>query len=202
MSLLKSHAGESLDAQSQRYLATIGQASARMGQLIDDLLAFSRMSRSTLTKQPIDLDVLVREAQAEVVGQNPARDIAWKIQPLPKIDADRPMLRLAVVNLLSNAVKYSSSRPQACIEIGTIGDDRFETIVFVADNGVGFDMQYLHKLFGVFQRLHRIEEFEGTGIGLANVRRIIQRHGGRVWAEGEVDKGATFYFALPRETAS
>ena len=195
-------AGPSLDAQSQRYLTTIGQASARMGQLIDDLLAFSRMSRSTLTNHSIDLGVLVREAQAEVVGQTPGRDIAWTIHPLPEIAADRPMLRLAVVNLLSNAVKYSGTRPQACIEIGTMGDDRFETVVFVADNGVGFDMQYLHKLFGVFQRLHRVEEFNGTGIGLANVRRIIQRHGGRVWAEGEVDKGATFYFAVPREKAS
>ena len=199
VSLLNAHAGPSLDAQSQRYLATIAQASARMGQLIDDLLAFSRMSRSTLTKQSIDLGVLVREAQAEVMGHTPGRDIEWKIHPLPEIAADRPMLRLAVVNLLSNAVKYSSTRSHACIEIGAIGDDRLETVMFVADNGVGFDMQYLHKLFGVFQRLHRVEEFDGTGIGLANVRRIIQRHGGRVWAEGEVDKGATFYFALPRE---
>ncbi len=202
VSLLKSHAGASLDAQAQRYLATIGQASARMGQLIDDLLAFSRMSRSTLTRHPVDLGALVREAQAEVMAQVAEREIAWTIQPLPEIAADRSMLRLALVNLLSNAVKYTSARAQACIEVGTIGDARFETVVFVADNGVGFDMQYLHKLFGVFQRLHRVDEFEGTGIGLANVRRIIQRHGGRVWAEGEVDKGATFYFALPRETVS
>ena len=202
VSLLKSHAGPTLDAQSERYLATIGQASARMGQLIDDLLAFSRMSRTTLTKNTVDLDALVRDAQSEVMAHAAGREISWKIDALPSVEADRSMLRLAIVNLLSNAVKYTRQRPEACIEVGTVGRGDWEIVVFVTDNGVGFDMQYLHKLFGVFQRLHRVEEFDGTGIGLANVRRIVQRHGGRVWAEGEVDRGATFYFALPKERAS
>ena len=200
VALLSSHAGATLDAQSQRYLATIGQASARMGELIDDLLAFSRMSRSALTRHTLDLGALVSEAQAEVMREAAGRDIAWTVQPLPEVSADRAMLRLAVVNLLSNAVKYTKTRPHACIEVGVAGGSGGgEIVVFVKDNGVGFDMQYVHKLFGVFQRLHRVEEFEGTGIGLANVRRIIQRHGGRVWAESELDKGATFYVALPGE---
>ncbi len=201
VALLRSHAGSSLDAQSQRYLATIGDASSRMGQLIDDLLAFSRVSRTTLAKSQVDLDALVREAQAEVMAEVSGRDIAWTIRPLPSVQADPALLRLVVVNLLSNAVKYTKTRAHACIEVSATHDGR-ETVLSVADNGVGFDMQYAHKLFGVFQRLHRLEEFEGTGIGLANVRRIVQRHGGRVWAESQIDRGATFYVALPTERLS
>ena len=199
VSLLDEHAGSVLDAQAHRYLATIATASARMGQLIDDLLTFSRMSRAALTKHATSLDALVREAQGEVTSQVNGRDIAWTIHALPEVDADRSMLRMVLVNLLSNAVKYTATRPQARIEVGVAGGDEPETIIFVRDNGVGFDMQYAHKLFGVFQRLHRAEDFEGTGIGLANVRRIVQRHGGRTWAEGAVDQGATFYITLPRD---
>ena len=196
VSLLRSHAGPTLDEQSLRYLTTIGEASARMGRLIDDLLAFSRVSRTALVKTTVDLNALVGEVECEIAAEAGGRDIGWIIHPLPDVQADRALLRLAIVNLLSNAVKYTKTRTRARIEIGA-ANNAGETIVSVADNGVGFDVQYAHKLFGVFQRLHRIEEFEGTGIGLANVRRIVQRHGGKVWAHGEVDRGATFYFSLP-----
>jgi len=199
VSLLDRHAGPALDAQGRRYLKTIATASTRMGQLIDDLLAFSRMSRAALVKKRVSLDSLVRDVQAEVTAQAAGRDITWMIQPLPDVDGDVSMLRLALVNLLSNAVKYTSTRPHARIEVGAAVGEGEETVVFVRDNGVGFDMQYAHKLFGVFQRLHGVEEFEGTGIGLASVRRIIQRHGGRTWAESVLDEGATFYLSLPRE---
>jgi signal transduction histidine kinase len=199
VSLLEDHAGAVLDAQGRRYLATIATASARMGQLIDDLLAFSRMSRTALTKNCTSLDAVVQEARCEVMAPVTGRDIAWTIHPLPEVDADPAMLRMVFVNLLSNAAKYTSTRPRAQIEVGVAGCNDHETVVFVRDNGVGFDMEYGHKLFGVFQRLHRAEDFEGTGIGLANVRRIIQRHGGRTWAEGAVEQGATFYVSLPND---
>jgi signal transduction histidine kinase len=199
VSLLDRHAGRSLDGQGRRYLETIASASTRMGQLIDDLLTFSRMSRAMLVKKRVNLETLVRDVQNEIAAQASGRDITWTIHPLPDVECDASMLRIVLVNLLSNAVKYSSTRPQARIEIGVSSQDRDETVLFVRDNGVGFDMQYAHKLFGVFQRLHRLEDFEGTGIGLASVRRIIQRHGGRTWAESVLDRGATFYVSLPRE---
>jgi light-regulated signal transduction histidine kinase (bacteriophytochrome) len=124
--------------------------------------------------------------------------IAWHLHDLPEVQGDRALLRLVLVNLMSNAVKYSSKRADAEIEIGTVPGGADEIVLFVRDNGVGFDAHYAHKLFGVFQRLHTVEEFEGTGIGLANVRRIVDRHGGRVWAEGAVDQGAAFYVSLPK----
>jgi signal transduction histidine kinase len=200
--LLVEHAQGQLDQQGHRYLHTIAEAAKKMGQLIDDLLAFSRMGRSPLVKRPLSLNNLVREAREEVTAQRGKGghgddDIKWKLHDLPDVDADPAMLRQVMVNLLSNALKYSSSRPAPSVEVGMNGGSPGETVVFVRDNGVGFDMQFAHKLFGVFQRLHSSDEFEGTGIGLANVKRIIHRHGGRVWSESKIDCGATFYFSLP-----
>jgi signal transduction histidine kinase len=197
--LLEAHASATLDDKGRRYLSTITAAANRMGRLIDDLLTFSRMGRTPLAKRRVPLEDLVQDVRREVTAGLDDRQIEWNIRPLPAVDADPTMLRHAMINLLSNAVKYSAPRTPARIEIGTNGHhgNGDETVFFVRDNGVGFDMQYAPKLFGVFQRLHGTEEFEGTGIGLANVRRIIQRHGGRVWAEAEVDRGATFYVSLP-----
>ena len=194
--LLEQQAGASLDAQGQRYLKTITDAAARMATLIDDLLAFSRMGRATVSKHRVDLGQLVHEARTEVSEDLNGRHVEWDVKDLPSVSADPALLKPVMVNLLSNAVKYTSTRDEARIEVGTESRPG-EVVVYVRDNGVGFDMAYAHKLFGVFQRLHRADEFSGTGIGLANVRRIVQRHGGRTWAEGAVDRGATFYFSLP-----
>jgi light-regulated signal transduction histidine kinase (bacteriophytochrome) len=174
-----------------------------MGNLIDDLLAFSRIGRAETQKRLVSLEQLVDEVVTEIGEETRGRDIAWKIDALPVCHGDRSMLKLVVVNLVSNAIKFTGMRTQAQIEIGCVDRDDGEVEVFVRDNGAGFDMQYVDKLFGVFQRLHLREEFEGTGIGLAIVHRIIHRHGGKVRAEGAVDQGATFYFSLPRahETA-
>jgi signal transduction histidine kinase len=197
--LLHDHAKATLDEQSHGHLRKITQAAKRMGQLIDDLLAFSRIGRGNLTSRTVRLQDLVREAWIEVSSEQSVADrhIDWHVAELPDVTGDPAMLRLVMVNLLSNAVKYTGPRPNARVEVGATRDPRGETVVFVRDNGVGFDMQYAHKLFGVFQRLHSSDDFEGTGIGLANVRRIVHRHGGRVWAEAETDRGATFYFSLP-----
>jgi signal transduction histidine kinase len=196
--LLEEHAGPALDDQGRKYLKTITAASSRMARLVDDLLAFSRIGRAPITRERVDLNRVAAEARDEVCAQLAAtRNIVWRVDPLPKVDGDASMLHLVMVNLLSNAVKYSSTRAQAEIEIGTTNGEPGEVVVFVRDNGVGFDMQYADKLFGVFQRLHRANEFEGTGIGLAHIKRIVTRHGGRVWASSEVDRGATFSFSLP-----
>ena len=197
-SLLEERARPLLDAQNRRYLKTIAEAASRMGRLIDDLLAFSRTGRTDLSKRRVSLVDLVHDAQAEVAAQAANREIVWKVDALPEVNADPALLRLAMINLLSNAVKYTGTRPSARIEVGTQAAADGEVVVFVRDNGVGFDMAYANKLFGVFQRLHG-DEFSGTGIGLANVQRIVHRHGGRTWAEGAPDNGATFYFSLPRK---
>ncbi len=195
--LLRQHAASKLDDKGRRYLDTIATSAKRMGDLIDDLLVFSRMGRSEMGRARVSLSATVKDVLRELDGQVEGRKIDWRIAPLPEVEADPAMLRLVFANLIANAVKYTRTRPEARIEIGT-RNGQGETVVFVRDNGVGFDMQYAHKLFGVFQRLHRTEDFEGTGIGLANVRRIIHRHGGRTWAEGEIDRGAAFYFSLPK----
>jgi PAS domain S-box-containing protein len=196
--LQKRLASSALDDKSNRYMVMMLESAKRMGNLIDDLLAFSRIGRAETQKKLVSLDQLVREAITEIRQDTEGRRITWKIGTLPNVYGDRSMLRLALVNLLSNAVKFTRTRPEAEIEIGSTGEDRGEVVVFVKDNGVGFDMRYVNKLFGVFQRLHQSDAFEGTGIGLATVQRILHRHGGRVWAEGLVDQGATFYFSAPK----
>lgn len=197
LTLLKEHAAPTLDEESQLHIATIAKATQRMSALIDDLLAFSRMGRQEMKRTAVDLGAIVVDVIGEMAPEVEGRDIDWHIADLPVVTGDRAMLHVVLDNLISNALKYSGKRARARIEIGTLAGDGTETIVFVRDNGAGFDMQYRDKLFGVFQRLHRTDEFQGTGIGLANVFRIISRHGGRTWAEGKLDEGATFYFSLP-----
>ena len=195
--LLQKHVYSSLDEKGRRYIKTILESSKRMGNLIDDLLAFSRIGRAEARKTLVSFDQVVKDAVAEIEQDMGERNIVWKINPLPVCYGDRSMLRLVIANLLSNAVKFTRMRDRAEIEIGCVNAGN-DVEVFVRDNGAGFDMQYVDKLFGVFQRLHLPEQFEGTGIGLATVRRIIHRHGGEVRAEGGVDQGATFYFSLPK----
>lgn len=191
-----------LAEQPRHYLKTITAVSEEMGELIDDLLAFSRMGRVELTEARVALDDLVLEVQRGLELAVQGRNLQWQIASLPPVLGDRAMLRQVLANLLGNAVKYTRGRAPAKIEIGLAGEEAGRTIFFVRDNGAGFDMKYAHKLFGVFQRLHRADEFEGTGIGLATVRRVIARHGGRTWAEGKPGAGATFYFTLPRADVS
>jgi light-regulated signal transduction histidine kinase (bacteriophytochrome) len=194
--LLRKQEGEGMSERGRRYLASIIESAYTAGTLVDNLLSFSQMGRAALKPRPIDMNVLVAEVQRSFALEVKDRSIDWRIGELPTVRADPMMLRLVVENLLSNALKYSRSRETSVIEVGCRRDES-DLVFHVRDNGVGFDMAYVGKLFGVFQRLHRMEEFEGTGIGLANVRRIIERHGGRTWAEATVDRGATFYFALP-----
>jgi light-regulated signal transduction histidine kinase (bacteriophytochrome) len=196
--LLRRQASSVLDEKSRRFLDTISESSKRMGVLIDDLLAFSRIGRAETNKTAVRIDQLVEEVIAELKDDVSGRDIAWKIGKLPACHGDRALLKVALTNLISNAVKFTRDRAPARIEIGSVDGKREVVELFVRDNGAGFDMQYQNKLFGVFQRLHLAEEFEGTGIGLATVQRIVQRHGGTVRAEGAVDRGATFYVTLPK----
>ncbi|MEP6924624.1 MAG: CHASE domain-containing protein [Pyrinomonadaceae bacterium] len=196
--LLQKRTINDADETKVRYIRTITDAARQAGQLVDDLLAFSRMGRAELMQTEIDHDALVRQAKSDLRTEEQGRKIIWKIADLPNVQGDPAMLRLVWQNLLSNAVKYSRGRDEAKIEIGS-EETADEYIFFVRDNGVGFDMRYVNKLFGVFQRLHSQEAFEGTGIGLANVRRIVTRHNGRVWAESELDQGSTFYFSLPKK---
>jgi signal transduction histidine kinase len=199
--LLQKRAGDALDAEAGRYLRTIVESAARMGRLVDDLLAFSRMGRMEMLHNQVNLDDLVRDVVQEVSQDAADRRIRWTTHPLPTVAGDPAMLRLVFANLVANAVKYTRPRELAEIEIGAQPSANGERVVYVRDNGVGFDMTYVDKLFGVFQRLHGADQFEGTGIGLANVRRIVQRHGGRSWAEGAIDRGATFFVSLPEGEA-
>ncbi|MES2307676.1 MAG: response regulator [Verrucomicrobiota bacterium] len=198
--LLQEELGLPLSPNILHYMTTIAESANRMGELIDDLLAFSHLGQSAMRKTEVNLDQLVHETIGDFEDATMKRSISWKIHPLPSVQADRALLRLAIVNLISNAVKFTGTRAETIIEIGYIpSEENRETVIFIRDNGVGFDSRYAEKLFGVFQRLHTLKEFEGTGIGLANVQRIIHRHGGRVWGEGIVDRGATFYFSIPQE---
>jgi PAS domain S-box-containing protein len=196
--LLQKHAATTFDEKGRRYMATILDAAKKMGTLIDDLLAFSRIGRAEAREANVSLEYLVNDVLSEMPAPD-GRKIDWKIRKLPVVYGDGSMLRLALVNLISNAVKFTRTRSRPEIEIGCVEKKNSQAVVFVKDNGVGFDMKYAHKLFGVFQRLHSTEAFEGTGIGLATVQRIIHRHRGRVWAESVVDRGATFYFSVPTQ---
>ena len=186
-----------LDDEGRRLLGIICGEAKRMGQLIDDLLAFSRMGRQQVQPAQIDMTALAQTVFDEHAAQASGRELNLKVQPLPPAQGDRALLRQVFANLCSNAIKYTRPRPVAEIEIGGRTEGA-ENLYYVKDNGVGFDMKYAGKLFGVFQRLHTDDEFEGTGVGLALVQRVIHRHGGRVWAEAELNAGSTFYFTLPR----
>ena len=192
--------GARLPEEGRRYLETIRSSAQRMGELIDDLLAFARLSRQELNRRQVDTGQLVRGVLADLGSPWPGRLVQLRVGALPSCVADPALLKQVWVNLLSNALKYTRRREQAEIEIGCAragGPDVF----FVRDNGAGFDPRYAGKLFGVFQRMHRLEDYEGTGVGLAIVQRIVHRHGGRVWAEAQVDRGATFYFTLEADAA-
>jgi PAS domain S-box-containing protein len=197
LQLLQKDAGPLLSEKSIAHLATISKATKRMDALIEDLLGFSKCGRESLQTKDVDLGELVKDAVSDFKADTAQRGIVWHIQPLPPVCADRALLRMALVNLISNAVKFTRKCAEAKIEIGHAAGTAGETVIFVRDNGAGFNQKLVQKLFGAFQRLHSQDDFEGTGIGLANVQRIIRRHGGRTWAESTPGAGATFYFSLP-----
>lgn len=193
---------ESLPTEARHYLQRIQDGIRRMGQLVDDLLSLTRIGRHELRAQVTGIESIVKDVIAELAPDLEKREVEWKVGELPYVEADPALLRVVFQNLLANAVKYTRPRQKAVIEVGKTEIDG-QQFMFVRDNGVGFDMKYADKLFGVFQRLHRSEDFEGTGVGLAIVQRVVQKHGGRIWAEAELDKGATFYFdvkAAPAKT--
>jgi len=192
--LLAEDYGTVLPPEALRYLQTIRAGSRHMSQLVDDLLNLARVGRQELNRRPTPLGRIVDEVIGELKGECKGRDIQWQIQPLPTLDCDPGLIKQVFSNLLVNAIKYTRPRPLAVIEVGSLDSG---SAIFVRDNGVGFNMKYADKLFGVFQRLHRANEFEGTGVGLATVERIVRKHGGCVWAEAAPDKGAVFYFAIP-----
>jgi signal transduction histidine kinase len=193
--ILEDDYGPALDATARHYLKSVSDAAKNMGQLVDDLLKMGRLGRQELVRRPTNLNSLVESAMRDLQPECEQRQIDWRVAELPAVECDPGLMRQVFTNLLSNAVKYTRRREQAVIEVGQVVLDDGPA-VFIRDNGAGFDLRYADKLFGVFQRLHRSEDFEGTGVGLATVQRIIQKHGGRIWAEAEVDKGATFFFAL------
>ena len=187
-----------LDSEAQRLLSIVRKNTQAMGRLIDDLLIFARLGRQPLRLQRVDMSPLVRALIDDLRSGQPDRAVDFEVGPLPTASCDLTLIRQVWNNLIGNAFKYTRTRAAGQIAIGGARRDG-EIIYTVKDNGVGFDMRYVHKLFGVFQRLHAADEFEGTGVGLALAHRILQRHGGRIWAEGELDRGATFFFALPSD---
>jgi light-regulated signal transduction histidine kinase (bacteriophytochrome) len=195
--LLEKQAQGKLDERGEHYLSTIRDASSRAGQLVDDLLAFSRMGRSAMRSVRVEMNKLLDEVRSDLAPDLAGRTIDWQVSKLPSAQGDPALLRLVWINLLSNAIKFTAKRPSARIEISSAGQDD-QTLYTVRDDGAGFDPAYMDKLFGVFQRLHSAEEFEGTGIGLATVRRIVARHGGKIWAESQPGRGAAFHFTLPK----
>ncbi|HXL55941.1 MAG TPA: ATP-binding protein, partial [Chitinophagaceae bacterium] len=194
--ILKETYGSKLDTEGNRIIERIIRNSKMMGQLIDDLLTFSGMGRKEVTPHSIDMKFLAESCIEELLQNNPVNKCRIHVHPLPSCEGDATMIKQVWMNLLSNALKYSAKTIEPEIEIG-FKDDEFMRIYFIRDNGVGFEMEYVHKLFGVFQRLHSHEQFEGTGVGLALVKRIINKHNGDVWAEATPGEGATFYFSLP-----
>ena len=198
--MLKDHLKENTDDKSQHYLKTISQATKDMGQLIDDLLSFSRIGKTQIVNEKIDLNLIINDLIISYHQEIKSKNIKWNIAKLPAISGDNSMIRQVFDNLISNALKFTRLKESAIIEIGSEPDTEKKdyVIIYIKDNGAGFDMRYIEKLFGVFQRLHSQNDFEGTGIGLANVKQIVQKHGGRVWANGAVDDGAMFYFTLPK----
>jgi len=204
LQLLQQDCTSMLDDTGQNYLGAISKTSRKMGALIDDLLSFSRMPRAALHRADVNMSELVKETMEELAQDTKGRNIDWKIDALPEVVGDRSMLKQVWANLLSNAVKYSQRCDHAVIEVRCEKTSDGELQFSVQDNGAGFDMKHVDKLFEVFQRLHNEEEFGGTGIGLANVQRIVDRHGGRTWADGKINQGATwatFYFTLPAKPA-
>jgi PAS domain S-box-containing protein len=193
--ILVDDCGDSLSLEAQHYLGNICASTAKMSQLVDDLLNLARVGRQELNRRSTPLSELVDEVLEDLKGETAGRKLEWRLQPLPAVECDPGLMKQVFANLLSNAVKYTRPRPLAVIEVG-YRKMNGDSAVFVRDNGVGFNMKYADKLFGVFQRFHRAEEFEGTGVGLATVDRIVRKHGGHIWAEAAVDKGATFYFTV------
>jgi PAS domain S-box-containing protein len=203
VSLLEEHLGDQGDDTTQRYLGTIGNSARHMSQLIDGLLAFSRLGRSAVNVTAVDFAMLVEAVVSQIAHDTGGRVVDWVIAPdLPVVQGDALLLREVWANLLGNAFKYSRPRERARIEIGWSVDPAVGYTFYVRDNGVGFDTKYAQKLFGVFQRLHRASDFEGTGIGLALTRRILERHGGSIWAESQQGEGSVFHFSLPFEGCS
>lgn len=200
--MLQEDAGPALKEKPREHLDKIRESATRMSSLIDDLLYFSRFSHVELTRESVNMNALVESVIGDLEAEVKGRKVVWKCTPLPRAWGDRSLLRQVLVNLISNALKYTRKSDPAEIEIGVRDGSPGETVFFVSDNGAGFDARYADKLFGVFQRLHKASEFEGTGIGLASVRRIIARHGGKTWAEGKVGQGATFYFTLASASAA
>jgi light-regulated signal transduction histidine kinase (bacteriophytochrome) len=197
--ILGEHLQSNADPQVQQYLRRIREGSQQMGRLVDDLLHLAQLGRQDAKPRSVSLNSLVGDVMVNVRAEITDRDIEWKVGPLPTVVCDPGLMKVVLTNLLSNAVKYTRPRAKAVIEIGQMVS-KGVPIVFVRDNGVGFDMKYADKLFGVFQRLHRAEEFEGTVVGLATVQRIIRKHRGSIWAEASPDQGATFFFTLGSNT--
>jgi light-regulated signal transduction histidine kinase (bacteriophytochrome) len=199
--LLMEEHGPKLDSEAQHYLQRIEEGTHRMGQLVDELLNLARVGRHAISLQVTGLDSILQEVVTILKSEYEGREVKWQIGTLPFVECDPTLLKQVFQNLLSNALKFTRPRSQAVIEVGYSEHNGVPTIM-VRDNGVGFSMKYADKLFGVFQRLHRAEDFEGTGVGLATVQRIVQKHGGCIWAEAELEKGAAFYFTLGNGAAN
>jgi signal transduction histidine kinase len=189
--------GQEVPVGGRKLLDRVVDGAARMDRLIEDLLTFCRYSRQPLLKGPVKLEVIARKVVEELRLREPGRNVEWRIGALPECNGDASLLQQVLTNLLSNAFKFTRRRNPAIIEVDCSAVDG-ESVIYVRDNGAGFDMRYVGKLFGVFQRLHSANDFEGTGVGLSIVQRIVQRHGGRIWSQSAPDQGATFFFTLPR----